>query len=340
MFKYKIIKYFLFSALILFLLILIAILRLSYKPLDITYFSNAYPLVQKQVSELFDVNSKKVFLELNVLKNELHLKAYNVLLQDFNYKISNVKAKQALITFKITDIIKNKIETGNITIKQGGLDIYDLKEFVQSNQLANAKKKYAFNNVTFEEININIYEGNKKTAILSNCNLALSKNEDGVHINDLLIDNLVLKNTNTKDNLILNNLKLIQKNKYNYTFKVENIELQNRESYFKNKYIKNLNNVLFKEIIFNYDAISFYTSIEGKVLLNNYTNSFVANGTIMNFREFNGDLTVNIDKSPIFTLLENNVFSEKKYNVNNTASILFSGMLTANIKKMYLRKLV
>ena len=191
----------------------------------------------------------------------LSLKAYNVFLQNFNYKISNVKAKQALITFKITDIIKNKIETNNITIKQGGLDIYDLKEFFKINQFDNSKKTYAFNNVVFEEININIYEGNKKIAILSNCNLALSKNEDGLHINDLLIDNLVLKNSNTKDNLILNNLKLIQKNKPNYTFKIENIELQNKEAYFKNKYIKNINNILFKEIIFNYDSISFYTSI-------------------------------------------------------------------------------
>ena len=338
MFKHKIIKYFLISALILFFLIFIAILRLSYKPLDITYFSNTYPLVQKQVSELFDIKSKKIFLELNLIRNELNIKAYNVLLQDFNYQISNVKAKQALITFKITDIIKNKIQTNNITIKQGGLDIYNLKEIVQSNQLADAKKKYAFNNVIFEEININIYEGNKKTAILSNCNLTLSKNEDVVYINDLLIDNLVLKNSNAKDNLILNNLKLIQKNKQNYTFKIENIELQNKEGYFKNKYIKNLNNVLFKEIIFNYDSISFYTSIEGKVLLNNYTNSFVANGTIMNFREFNGNLNVNIDKLPIFTLLENNIFSENKYNINNISSILFNGMLTAVIEKNVFEK--
>ena len=338
MFKHKIIKYFLISALILFFLIFIAILRLSFKPLDITYFSNTYPLVQKKVSELFDIKSKKVFLELNFFKNELSLKAYNVLLKDFNYKISNVKAKQALITFKITDIIKNKIETKNITIKQGGLDIYDLKEFVQSNQFTNAKKKYNFNNVIFEEININIYEGNKKTAILTNSNLALSKNEYGLQINDLLIDNLILKNSNTKDNLIFNNFKLIQKNKHNYTFKVENIELQNRETFFKNKYIKNLNNVLFKEIIFNYDLMSFYTSIEGKVLLNNYINSFVVNGTIMNFKEFDGDLTVNIDKLPIFTLIENNVFLENKYNVNNISSLLFSGKLTAAIEKNVLEK--
>jgi GTPase Era involved in 16S rRNA processing len=66
LFKHKIIKYFLISALILFFLIFIAILRLSYKPLDITYFSNVYSTLQKQVSELYDFKSKKVFLELNV----------------------------------------------------------------------------------------------------------------------------------------------------------------------------------------------------------------------------------------------------------------------------------
>ncbi len=54
------------------------------------------------------------------------------------------------------------------------------------------------------------------------------------------------------------------------------------------------------------------TSIEGKVLLNNYTNSFFANGTIRHFSEFNGDLTININKFPIFTLLENNVFFRKQ----------------------------
>ena len=90
--------------------------------------------------------------------------------------------------------------------------------------------------MVFEEININISEGSKKIAILSNCNLALSKNENGLYINDLLIDNIVFKNSNTKDHLILNDLKLIQKNKSNYTFKIENIKLQKRGDYFKKNY--------------------------------------------------------------------------------------------------------
>ena len=197
MFKHKIIKYFLISALILFFLIFIAILRLSYKPLDITYFSNSSPLILKQVSETYKIKSKKVFLELNLLKNELSFKVDDIFLTNFNYKISNVRAKQALISFKITDIIKNKIETNNITIIQGGLDIHDIEEFVKVNQFSSSKNKFIFNNIIFEKININIYEENKKIAILSNCNLVLAKSNDGIDINDLLIHNLALKNDNT-----------------------------------------------------------------------------------------------------------------------------------------------
>ncbi len=314
-------------------MIFIAILRLSYKPIDITYFTNSYPLLQKQISDLYDIQYKKVFLELNVLNNELRMKADNIFLQNFHHKISNVKAKKAIITFKITDIMKNKIEANSISIVQGGLDVYDIKEFFQINQFTNFKKTYEFNNIVFEEININLYEDNRKIAILSNCNLALTKIKDDMYINDLLIDSLILKSVNSKDNLILNNLKLMQKNNSNYTFNIENIKLQNKEFFLKNKYLKNVDNIFFKDIMFNYDSISFSTSIRGKVLLNNYTNNFLINGNIKKFTEFNGNLTVNVDKFPIFTLLENNVFSENKYKINNISSALFSGILTASIKE-------
>ena len=335
MFKHKIIKYFLFSALILFFLIFIAILRLSYKPLDITYFSNTYPLLQKKVSEIYDFKSKKVFLKLNFWKNEINLIADNIFLQNFSYKISNVKAKQVLITFKITDIIKNKIEAKNITIAQGGLDIHDLKEFIKGNQFDNSKKTHTFNNIIFEEININIYERDNKVAVLSNCNLALTKGKNSIHINDLLIDNIVLKRFNKKNNLILNNLKLIKENKPNYTFKVENIELQNKEFNFKTQYFKKINNFSLKDTIINYDSTSFLTSIRGQVLLNKYTNNFFIKGNIKNYREFNGDVTVNVDKFPVFTLLKNNILTENKYEINDISSVLFSGKLLIAIKKIY-----
>ena len=154
MFKNKIIKYFLISALILFSLIFIVILRLSYKSLDITYFSNAYPLLQKQISQLYNIESEKVYLKLDVLENEIVLKFNNISLQNLNSKVSNVRAKEANITFKLTDIIKNNIEANNITIAKGGLDIYDIKDFYKVNKFDNSRKVYVFNSIFLEEINV------------------------------------------------------------------------------------------------------------------------------------------------------------------------------------------
>ena len=53
------------------------------------------------MSESYDFKSEKIFLELNVWKNEINLKVDNIFLQNFSYKIYNVKAKQVLFTFKI-----------------------------------------------------------------------------------------------------------------------------------------------------------------------------------------------------------------------------------------------
>ena len=227
MFKHKIIKYFFISALILLILIFIAILRLSYKPLDITYLSDASTLLQKQVSKSYNIKSEKVYLKLDVLKNEISIKVYNVSLQNLNSKVSNVKAKEANITFKLTEIIKNNIEANNITIAKGGLDIYDIKDFYKLNKFNNSRKVYAFKSIFLKEINVNIYENNQKIAIFTNSNLAITKNKDGIHINDLTINNVEFKDINSNNNFTLNNLKLIKKKRPNYTFEIEDIRLQN-----------------------------------------------------------------------------------------------------------------
>ena len=338
MFKHKIIKYFLISALILFFLIFIAILRLSYKPLDITYFSNAYPLLQKQVSELYNIKSEKVYLKLDVFENEISLKVYNISLQNLNSKVSNVKAKEANITFKLTDIIKNKIEVNNITIAKGGLDIYDIKDFYNVNKLNNSRKVYTFNSLFLEEINVNIYENNKKIAIFTNSNLTITKNKDGIHIRDLTINNVELKDINSKNNFTLNNLKLIKKKRPNYTFKIEDIKLQNADFFLKNQYFKNINNILFKDIKFDLNLTSFLANVRGKIFLNNYKNNFAINGTLKDLKEFEGDITVDIDNLPIFTLVKNNVYAENKYKINNASSILFNGRFTAEIKNNTFKK--
>ena len=73
MFKHKIIKYFLIFSSVLFSLIMIAVLRLSYKPLDISYFSDYHSLFNNKVPEISNLKSEKAYLKLNVLKNELSI---------------------------------------------------------------------------------------------------------------------------------------------------------------------------------------------------------------------------------------------------------------------------
>ena len=186
---------------------MIAVLRLSYKPLDISYFSDYHSLYINKVPELSNLKSEKAYLKLNVLKNELIIKIDNVFLKNLNSNILNVKAKEAYITFRLTAIIKNKIQAENITIIKGGLDIYDVKKFSLDNQFKKSKDKYAFNSIIFEKINVNVYKNNKKVVMLTNCNLALAKSKDGIHINNLLIDNIVLKDFNNENKFILNDLK-------------------------------------------------------------------------------------------------------------------------------------
>ena len=95
---------------------------------------------------------------------------------------------------------------------------------------------------------------------------------------------------------------------------------------------------MLKDILFSYDSTSFLTSIRGQVFLNNYSSNFFINGNIKNFREFSGDLTVDVNEFPIFTLLKKNILSENKYEINSISSVLFSGKLTVAIKENSLEK--
>ena len=143
------------------------------------------------------------------------------------------------------------------------------------------------------------------------------------------------KDINSKNNFTLKNLKLIKKKSPNYSFKIEDIKLQNTDIFLKNKYFKNINNVFFKDIAIDLNLTSFLANVRGKIFLNNYKNNFVINGTLKDLKEFEGDITVDIDDLPIFTFLKNNVYTANKYKINNASSILFNGRFTQKLKIMH-----
>ena len=166
----------------------------------------------------------------------------------------------------------------------------------------------------------------------------MTKSQEGFHIDDLFIEDFVLKKFHSNNNFALRNLKLIKKDEPNYSFKIENIELQNKKSILKNKYLKNINDISLKDIIFDFNVSSFDTNIRGKILLNKYINNFSVNGTLKNLKDFDGNLMIDIDSFPLLTLLKNNTYIKNNYKVNNSSSLLFTGKLTAEVKDNGLEK--
>ena len=185
MIKYKITKYLLIFFLALSFILFLAILRLTYKPLDISYLSNHIPILNKKISDIYSIKSNKVLLDLDLYKNQVSFSIDKIFLQNYTSSISNIKANEAIISFKLTDLIKNKIIIDKITIIQGGLDVNDIRKITKINKLDNLKEKYEFNNIVLKNININVYEDNKKIAIFSNSNLGLNKHKKGLHLNNL-----------------------------------------------------------------------------------------------------------------------------------------------------------
>ena len=114
--------------------------------------------------------------------------------------------------------------------------------------------------------------------------------------------------------------------------------MQNKKSILKNKYLKNINDISLKDIIFDFNVSSFYANIRGKILLNKYINNFSVNGTLKNLKDFDGNLMIDIDSFPLLTLLKNNTYIKNNYKVNNSSSLLFTGKLTAEVKDNGLEK--
>tara|TARA_A100001011_G_scaffold393527_1_gene483557 strand:+ start:69 stop:3266 length:3198 start_codon:yes stop_codon:yes gene_type:complete len=331
--KYKIIKYFLIFTIILTFIVFLAAIRLNYKPLDISYLSKYFPLLNKKISETYSIKSDKVLLDLDLHKNQVSLKINKIFIPNYTPDISNIKAKEAIISFKLTDLIKNNIIVDKITIIQGGLDINNIEKISNLNAFNNINEKYQLNSILLKNININIYEHNKKVAIFSNSNLGLNKNKKGYYLNNLVIDNMIFKNFNNNNNITINSVELIKKNQSNHIFRIKEVELENKNSILKkNMFIKNINKVYLKEIILNFNLNNFLTNAKGLMQFENYESNFLFEGAFNEKFNVNGDLSFDLDKIPLLTLLQNNFFEEKKIKINNASSVLFNGSFIAEIK--------
>ena len=313
MIKYKITKYLLIFILALAFILFLAILRLTYKPLDISYLSNHIPILNKKISDIYSIKSNKVLLDLDLFKNQVSFSIDKIFLQNYTSSISNIKANEALISFKLTDLIKNKIIIDKITIIQGGIDVNDIKKITKLNKLDKLKEKYEFNSIVLKNININVYEDNKKIAIFSNSNLGLNKHKKSLHLNNLLIENIIYKNFNNDNNFNVSDVELIKKSQSNQVFRIKEVVIENKNSLIKkNKFVKNVNNIYLKDISLNFDPNNLLTNVKGLMQFENYKSNFAFEGKFNQKFNINGNLSFELKKMPLLSLLNDNFYEEKK----------------------------
>ncbi len=340
MFKHKIIKYLFIFLISIFLFLCLIISRLAYKPLDITYLSNHLPKVDEYLSEIDNIEAEKVLLDLDLINNEIILRLKKVKSKRNISNISNLIANQIKISLKTTDFIKNRITIKNLLIKNGGFDVHNsnIFEIGKEKKSMHVLNRLAFADISLEKININFYKDGKKIAVISNFYGDLISNNEGIMLSKLKTEKISYKNFNKNEFVTLNNIKLTEKSENNYTINVQSIRIKNKSGFLKNEYLKNVKDFMLEDVSLEFNKHKETLNAYGKILYDNYKNSFRAEGKLQKFTNFNGKININLNNYPILSFIKLDSIKNKNYNIENDTEMFFVGETIINISNNIVEK--
>ncbi|MAJ24175.1 MAG: hypothetical protein CMP36_01545 [Rickettsiales bacterium] len=342
MFKHKIIKYLSISIIAIFFALGFLLLRLAFKPLDISYVNNILPKIDKYITQLEGVKFEEVLLNLDLMKNEINLELNKVYFKKNLLNISNLKAMRINLSFKASDLIKNKTTIKKIYINKGGIDIhnFELSDSYNVNKRNDIFNKLLGADIQLEEININFYKENNKIAVISNFDGVLKNTEQGINFGRLNADQIIYVNDKKNINLTFNNIKLKEEFKKDFTMSIESIMFKDKNSVFKSKYFKQIKNFKVENIKFKFNQNEEVITAEGSVIHNNKKSLFDINGSLLNYTKFNGVINVSVEKNPILAKLNLDYLKQYNYNLENSSSMLFDGKINLNIKNNLVDKII
>ena len=247
MFKFKITKYFIFFTIALFVILLIFLVRVSIRPIDITFLKD-YVEKNSNISTYLSISDvKKIQARVNLLSNKVIFDLGKLSVINFNNKVKNFTANNITLDVLLTDLIFNKPEINSLNIIGG-------KATLLSNKINKIKD---FNNVK----KINLTEGSdfklgsikylglknffikftndlSTVEIKSNIDNAILSLENGsVIIDSLLLKNIEYINNLEKINLTINNIILSSPTYNNYLISMKEISLSKDSSYFKKMFL-------------------------------------------------------------------------------------------------------
>ena len=252
MFKYKILKYFL----IIFLgIIFLLLLRIIYKPLDISFLNSKSVKFKNHIVNFEGISTEKIVIDFDILKNRINLNLGSIKLKKYNNNISNVSAGNVSAVIRISDLIKKSIIIEDLNISNGNIDLANITTNKSSTEnFSNLIKDIPVNHINLKNINLNVYKGESRIAVLNNINGTIQKNPKNIIFDSFSINYVEYLDNINKNKLIVNNILVSNKYTDNYIIAIDSLDLINTERLIKINFFKKIKNISLKKIIANYST--------------------------------------------------------------------------------------
>lgn len=329
MFKYKILKY---SIIILFSIIFLFLLRVIYKPLDISFLNVNSIKFKDYIGKYENIITEKIVLDFDFFKNRIRLDLGSIKLRKYNNNISNINAGSVTAVIKISDLIKKSITFDSINISNGNIDVENI--IIDKGKKENFSyllKEIPVKQINLKNINLNLYKEESRVAVVNNINGKIQKSPEALILDSLGVDYIEYEDDISKNKFIINNL--IVSNKYTdiYTIAIDSLDLINAETLTKTKYLKKIKNVKFKGITTNYNVGNKKISLEGNILYKNKISKIFLEGLFHNKTLTETLVKINLKNFPIISLIEDKIIQSKNYSLQNINNTNFNGNIKLGI---------
>jgi len=329
LFKYKILKY---SIIIFFSIILLLLLRIIYKPLDISFLNSDNINLKDYIGKFENINTEKVLLDLDLLKNRVTIELGSTKLKKYNNNFSNINARNISATIKISDLIKKSIIIESISISDGNIDIENTTiDTGNTKHFSDFLKGIPVKHINLKNINLNLYKEESRIAVANNINGIIQKNPENIILDSISVDYIEYLDTRNKNKFIINNILVSNKYTDNYIIAIDSLNLINKKRLINIKYLKNIKNITLKAIIANYNMDNKKLSIEGDILVKEKISKVYINGLYDENNITDALVRINFINFPIISLIEDETIRNTKLSLHDAINSSFKGSLILSI---------
>jgi len=309
--------------------------RVSIKPLDISLLNAYLPKLKNYFSEVEGLNSKKIIIKFDLLKNHINFSFGQVQLFEYN-NLTNISVANVSVSLIASEFFKKNILIDYINISNGSFDLTLNKnsEFTPEKFIKNLKLK----KINFNDININYYHNNKKIAYANGISGAFQKKDQQVLFENISVEFIDYYNFYNGNNIKINNLNLesknydiISKNYEKYFLSTKKVVIFKDDGIFESAYTKQINKLILEDIKTEYFLKNNELISNGKIIYEGQESLI----NIKGYYEYNNFASLSLGMKlidfPLLSLIKPSVIDESFNYSESFLKLNFSGNVQINI---------